>query len=288
MSINCNEIEEHVYLGDKNAAHSMDFLVNYNIKRVLTLRQFAIKMNLRKKDIVYKHIEICDNGLEDILSSFDDCFKFINDGQKNGENVLIHCHLGISRSSSVVIAFMMKKYSHSRDMSLQSVRLKRVCSQPNTGFNQQLLLWQKMSYKLIGDNHEYRQFLFKSLRHQIEIKVYKLFSGQNFELCFKNYKKAFEKYFRRLAEAESNVKSLERGYVYNCKCGTDLFNEMHVLKHDSTSLVSNDIHIEPQQWIFDSIVLNAKTIADLLRGDINCYFCQQYLGSFEWEFDINI
>lgn len=64
--------------------------------------------------------------------------RFINEGRKNGENVLVHCAAGISRSSTIVVAYMMAKYGIEFDEAVQRVRSKRGCICPNTGFESQL------------------------------------------------------------------------------------------------------------------------------------------------------
>ena len=51
---------------------------------------------------------------ENILEHFTECIGFIESAFKNpsGTNsVLVHCFYGVSRSSTILIAYLMKKYS---------------------------------------------------------------------------------------------------------------------------------------------------------------------------------
>lgn len=57
----------------------------------------------------------------------------------SGSNVYVHCHAGISRSSTVVIAYLMKYYDYSYNEALQYVRTHRPQVRPNPGFERLLL-----------------------------------------------------------------------------------------------------------------------------------------------------
>jgi len=176
----------------------------------------------------------------------------------------------------------MKKYGLSARKTIEKVSLKRECTKPNHGFRYQLKLWEKMLYQLNGNNQEYRRFLFSTLTSHIEVKVLKLISHEDWNLCSETYAKTFENYFHKLSIAESNVDSLNRGMTYRCQCGNELFNEIDVIKNENISIVCQSVYIEPQKWIFNAIMENAKTIADLISGDIECSDCKLKLGSFDW------
>lgn len=57
-------------------------------------------------------------------------------------SVGVHCMVGVSRSASVVIAYLMKRAGVSRDDALSFVQSVRPVVCPNPGFQQQLLLWE--------------------------------------------------------------------------------------------------------------------------------------------------
>ena len=93
---------------------------------------------------VYKSVPILDIPECRIKSHFQACFDFIKEalGTQSGR-VLVHCNAGISRSGTVVIAYIMK----TRYLSLQEasglVQTKRPKVRPNDGFSAQLKEFEK-------------------------------------------------------------------------------------------------------------------------------------------------
>jgi len=53
---------------------------------------------------------MCDKGRSDIKDVLDDVYEFMESGQEEHNNLLVHCHQGHNRSAVVVIAFLMKKF----------------------------------------------------------------------------------------------------------------------------------------------------------------------------------
>jgi protein-tyrosine phosphatase len=84
--------------------------------------------------ITYLEIDAYDVPNYRISQHFVECFKFINDNIKNKKNVLVHCHAGISRSSTIVIMYLMVKYKITMQKAYEYVKSKRPIVQPNRGF----------------------------------------------------------------------------------------------------------------------------------------------------------
>ena len=61
-----------------------------------------------------------------------------------GVKVLVHCKKGISRSASVVVAYIMKEKCYDLDEALRYVRTHRSTIRPNPAFLQQLIIYQGM------------------------------------------------------------------------------------------------------------------------------------------------
>lgn len=70
--------------------------------------------------------------------------KFIQEGLKNGETILVHCHAGISRSSTVVLLHMMINRGYALDPALKRLQALRPQVLPNSGFMTMLRATDKL------------------------------------------------------------------------------------------------------------------------------------------------
>ena len=79
----------------------------------------------------------------DIYVYFDECHSFIDECicQKN-KNIIIHCEAGVSRSSTIVISYLMKKNQMSFYEAFIFVRNKKPNIFPNFYFGKQLLEYE--------------------------------------------------------------------------------------------------------------------------------------------------
>ncbi|CAD8194527.1 unnamed protein product [Paramecium pentaurelia] len=61
-------------------------------------------------------------------------------------NVLVHCHAGKSRSTAIVVSYLMKKRNLNLEQALIQVKYQRPIVSPNPGFIKQLLLYEQNLY----------------------------------------------------------------------------------------------------------------------------------------------
>jgi protein-tyrosine phosphatase len=74
-----------------------------------------------------------------ILHFFDEAVEWIDSKRKDGHNVLVHCHAGVSRSATIVVAYLMRFKGWTAIEALSYVRLRRERAKPNASFWNQLL-----------------------------------------------------------------------------------------------------------------------------------------------------
>lgn len=127
-------------------AHDKSSLDSYGVTHILNLDSDI--ENKFEDDFNYKNIHIQDKPDYDLNKVFEDCFDFIDDGRHYG-NVLIHCAgtIGLSRSTSICIAYLMSKEKQKFDEAFNNVKEARSFVKPNEGFTKQLKEYQ---VKLMG------------------------------------------------------------------------------------------------------------------------------------------
>ncbi|XP_050898101.1 protein-tyrosine-phosphatase MKP1 [Lathyrus oleraceus] len=138
----CSRIAEHVYLGSDTVAKNHELLRKNGITHVLNCVGFVCPEYF-KSDFVYKTLWLQDSPTEDIISILYDVFDYFEDVRLQGGRVLVHCCQGVSRSTSLVIAYLMWREGQSFEDAFHYVKNARGVTNPNMGFASQLLQCQK-------------------------------------------------------------------------------------------------------------------------------------------------
>ncbi|KAF5292631.1 hypothetical protein FQA39_LY13964 [Lamprigera yunnana] len=128
------KIVDCIYIGSQDCCDS-DTLSNFKFKFVLSLGIEPVLPDGIVRKFV-KCLDLPETNIVEILKS--ECFEFILNAVNEHQNILIHCNAGISRSSSVIIGFLMltRKLTYLEAFSI--VKSKRHCIKPNCGFEKQL------------------------------------------------------------------------------------------------------------------------------------------------------
>ena len=87
-----------------------------------------------------------------VVGLFFKVIKFMDDAINNGGKVYVHCYQGVSRSSTIVVAYLIWKEKMGCRNLLEDVKLKRPVSSPNAGFTVQLFRWEKIVSQKINRN----------------------------------------------------------------------------------------------------------------------------------------
>ncbi|KAF5742648.1 Mitogen-activated protein kinase phosphatase 1 [Tripterygium wilfordii] len=138
----CSKVAEHVYLGGDAVAKDREILKQNGITHVLNCVGFVCPEYF-KADLVYRTLWLQDSPSEDITSILYDVFDYFEDVREQGGRVFVHCCQGVSRSTSLVIAYLMWREGQSFDDAFHYVKAARGIADPNMGFACQLLQCQK-------------------------------------------------------------------------------------------------------------------------------------------------
>ena len=127
-----------IYLGSKQASNrdSADALERLHIKGIVNCTN-----NLpcyHRPSIYYCCVPVNDVETAKISEYFWGATTFLHHLVSQGESILVHCQFGVSRSATIVMAFLMRYHNVTRDEAFIWVKRKRPKINPNNGFWKQL------------------------------------------------------------------------------------------------------------------------------------------------------
>ncbi|XP_046842283.1 dual specificity protein phosphatase 22-B-like isoform X2 [Xenia sp. Carnegie-2017] len=97
------------------------------------------------KGYEYHCISVADFPGQDLTPYFEASTLFIHKARCEGGNVLVHCWAGISRSTTLTIAYIMAVTNMNWTEILKGIKCKRAIVEPNPGFKRQLNEFGKSS-----------------------------------------------------------------------------------------------------------------------------------------------
>ena len=264
-----HKIEDQLYLGDIKAALDADTLKTENIQLVVTLLPFDIEAN-KVPGMTYHQIRLNDDPNEEVLTYFPQTFRIISEAQKSGKNVLVHCYVGVSRSATFVIAFLMNKHKKPYKEIRNRVEEIRKKINPNEGFVRQLILYEQIGFKIDANNKKLRQYFLETI------------------LFNKDINNSIDRYFQKMVLLERvSENEVVLGRSYLCyKCGYNICNEINIIKKTNmnTDKTCAIVYIEARDWmrekIFD-IFTSEKKSSHLYAS---CPSCKEIVVSFRQDF----
>lgn len=265
-------VEAGLYIGSVSDLKDVQMLTDAGITHILTVDSDEPALT----GFHTKFVRALDDASTDLLSKLDDCVSFITEAQTQSElsAVLVHCHVGQSRSAAVVTAYLMK----TQGLSLQDAYTKLQNLKPDVKMNEefmdQLALFELMDCKVDTTNPLYKQFRLKKITEKYP-------ELQNVP------KDVFAVDPAQTQNAEA---------VYRCrKCRRTLFRHSSILSHcvgggasafshKKTKIVTptheeqtqcTSYFIEPVQWM-------EQALLGVMDGQLLCPKCNSKLGSFNW------
>ncbi|CAD8107940.1 unnamed protein product [Paramecium sonneborni] len=146
------EIIPNLYLGCLGCALNKKKLLETNMKYILS----ACEMPKApfSQDFTSLIININDSVEQDIISKFNESNAFIENAVNSQQNILVHCFAGKSRSTTFIIAYLIKNHKMKVIEALDLVKSKRPIAQPNSGFMNQLQQYYDTLYNNIDGKQQ--------------------------------------------------------------------------------------------------------------------------------------
>ncbi|KAH8822330.1 protein-tyrosine phosphatase-like protein [Flagelloscypha sp. PMI_526] len=134
-----------LYLGSMAAGIDLDILREGKIQDIVEVLEEPLVSE--ESDFTIHRVNISDTTTADLKSHLEPSCQFIDSAVKNQRNIIVFCHQGVSRSASVVIAYLISRHGMSFDTALAHCKEKRACVEPNSGFVDVLQEWEVANQK---------------------------------------------------------------------------------------------------------------------------------------------
>ncbi|XP_078045145.1 dual specificity protein phosphatase MPK-4 isoform X2 [Augochlora pura] len=290
-----SEVYPGLYLGNLSAATDIEWLRETKINYILTVDSCPIPRQIPEllSDLTVKYIQITDMPREDLLTHFGESYEFINHALESNSRILVHCYLGISRSATLVIAYLMKKYKKSYCDAFEVVREKRPVIGPNRGFVAQLKLYEDMGFEI--DSTSVRFKMYKLQIAADKVRKAKILPQDCMNLVRPDPALATVhpeptvyrcKKCRRIVASASNIlPHVPKEQQVWRHISTKRTSKQSKAVHEPLELPQKDenepvefctkiLFVEPMAWMPD--------ITHKVDGKLNCPKCKTKLGSFSW------
>lgn len=136
-------VVDHIALGSLRTVQSMPALQQLGVTHVLTCGR-----NLRTPQfpppIRQMVLDVDDNEDQDMNQYFLTAIEFLETCVSTGGLCIVHCFAGVSRSATVVVAYLMKSQRLSFMQALEFVQKSRPAANPNPNFRRQLVAFEAM------------------------------------------------------------------------------------------------------------------------------------------------
>ncbi|KAK7455273.1 hypothetical protein VKT23_011146 [Stygiomarasmius scandens] len=150
-----SEIIPRLYISDLSFAENPSSLKSYRITHIISVLPDVVSIHPDTHHIQRLQIRVEDLPFAELAAHLPQTTAFIRSALQNPHaNVLVHCVEGISRSSSVVAAFLIALYGWTPCQAVEYIKTKRTVAEPNFGFVKQLQEYaQSLSMRSHGHGH---------------------------------------------------------------------------------------------------------------------------------------
>ncbi|XP_074494456.1 dual specificity protein phosphatase 18 [Sebastes fasciatus] len=135
-------VTDHLYLSNLTAANDSSQVTRCQITCIVNVSETKIRRGPPLPGVEYIHIPLPDSSVSPLSEHFDSVADKIQLTAERGGRTLVHCIAGVSRSSSLCMAYLMKHHGVSLLEAHDWVRSCRPIVRPNNGFWKQLIRYE--------------------------------------------------------------------------------------------------------------------------------------------------
>lgn len=166
-----DKITDGVYIGPLQALNDVEELKSHGITGIISLVKEDVPDMATNGGFQQLQVQIDDDEDQDIMQYFGQTNKFIEGILASGNSVLVHCVAGVSRSVTIVCAYLLHRaYTSSSsdrseklsvDDAISTITKIRPSAGPNDGFLEQLEIYLASGCEISNEKPLYRQWLLK-------------------------------------------------------------------------------------------------------------------------------
>ncbi|KAF7318817.1 hypothetical protein HMN09_00217000 [Mycena chlorophos] len=150
-----DEIIPGLWVGDLPSATDTASLKANKIFSILSAMRGRVTIH---ETFIRHQISLDDTEETDVLVHFIPAITFIQAELDKGRGVLVHCQAGMSRSVTIVAAYLMYTQNIDTEAALDLIRKARPNIDPNPGFLLQLEIFHKAAFKISRRDKTTRMF----------------------------------------------------------------------------------------------------------------------------------
>ncbi|XP_067901070.1 dual specificity protein phosphatase 10 [Heterodontus francisci] len=132
-----------LFLGNEQDAQDIEKMQRMNVGYIINVTTHLPLYHYEKGIFCYKRLPATDSNKQNLRQYFEEAFEFIEEAHQCGKGLLIHCQAGVSRSATIVIAYLMKHTRMTMTDAYKFVKGKRPIISPNLNFMGQLLEFEE-------------------------------------------------------------------------------------------------------------------------------------------------
>eukprot|EP00466_Bigelowiella_natans_P003345 jgi/Bigna1/142724/aug1.72_g17432 len=153
------KVIDYLFIGSKTVARDKEKLLSLGITHVVNCtveRSEGGCHNYFENEPLFQYMRcpVQDSDAASLKDYFDKVVPFVDAAREKGHGVLIHCQQGVSRSSTITIAYLMKSQKMSLMDAYITVKSKRPVVKPKKNFLRELQEYEKSMNKPVETKKE--------------------------------------------------------------------------------------------------------------------------------------